>query len=156
MALVFHLPAAYPACPPGISVSSERLPRAQLAAVRDRLLEQARALPPEPMVHQLVLWVQQNLRHILAPLGPGGGPEERPAEASVTGDEGLWMTLLHLDHMRAKTRYVKTLRQWAFDLGLTGRLMFMGKVILILLQGHRDSIKVPESFMSKGNSAVFC
>ncbi|KAM8782376.1 RWD domain-containing protein 3 [Rhynchonycteris naso] len=140
--LVFHLPVSYPSCLPGISVHSERLTRAQRAAVREKLLEQARSLLSEPMVHQLVLWVQQNLRHILTQPGLGGGPGEGPSEApSGTGNEGLWLTLLHLDHMRAKTKYVKTVRQWASALGLTGQLMFMGKVILILLQGHRDDIK---------------
>lgn len=144
--LVFHLPAGYPACLPGISVGSERLTRAQCAAVRDELLEQAQGFLPEPMVYQLVVWVQQNLRHLLAAPGSGAGPATCPATcpaASATEAEGPWTTLLHLDHMRAKARYVSTVRQWASALGLTGRLMFMGKVILLLLQGHRDRIKVP-------------
>ncbi|XP_023604853.1 RWD domain-containing protein 3, partial [Myotis lucifugus] len=138
--LVFHLPAGYPACLPGVSVGSERLTRAQCAAVKDKLLEQAQGFLPEPMVHQLVVWVQQNLRHLLAAPGSGAGPGTCPA-ASATEAEGPWMTLLHLDHMRAKTRYVRTVRQWASALGLTGRLMFMGRVILLLLQGHRDRVK---------------
>ncbi|KAM5293880.1 RWD domain-containing protein 3 isoform 2-T2 [Glossophaga mutica] len=137
--LVFHLPAGYPSCAPGISVNSERLTRAQCAAVREKLLERAQGLPSEPMVHQLVLWVQQHLRRILAPTGPGAGPH--PSAASAPGDEGLWMALLRLDHMRARTRYVKAVRQWASDLGLTGRLMFLGKAILLVLQGRRGAIK---------------
>lgn len=153
--LVFHLPVSYPSCLPGVSVSSEHLTRAQCVAVRDKLLEQAWSLLSEPMVHQLVLWVQQNLRHILAQPGLGGGPGKCPA-ASTAGDEEPWMTLLHLDHMRAKNKYVKTVLQWASDLGLTGRLMFMGKVILILLQGHRDTIKVLIGLMLNVDSTVFC
>ncbi|KAM5293879.1 RWD domain-containing protein 3 isoform 1-T1 [Glossophaga mutica] len=158
--LVFHLPAGYPSCAPGISVNSERLTRAQCAAVREKLLERAQGLPSEPMVHQLVLWVQQHLRRILAPTGPGAGPHPsaagphpsaagphpsaagpHPSAASAPGDEGLWMALLRLDHMRARTRYVKAVRQWASDLGLTGRLMFLGKAILLVLQGRRGAIK---------------
>ncbi|XP_054421072.1 RWD domain-containing protein 3 [Pteronotus mesoamericanus] len=139
--LVFHLPAGYPSCPPGVSVSSERLTRAQCGAVRERLLEHARSLLPEPMVHQLVLWLQQHLRHILAEAGAGGGPGQCPSAASATEDEGLWLALLHVDHMRAKSRYARAVRQWAAGLGLTGRLMLMGRVILILLQGRRDDIK---------------
>ncbi|KAM7054153.1 RWD domain-containing protein 3 isoform 2-T4 [Molossus nigricans] len=113
--LVFHLPVGYPSCLPGVSVSSEHLTRAQRVAVRDTLLEQAQSLLSEPMVHQLVLWVQQNLRHILAQPGLGGGPGKCPA-ASIAGDEGPWMTLLHLDHMRAKNKYVKTVLRsiWCF------------------------------------------
>ena len=66
------------------------------------------------------------------------------------------MTLLHLDHMRAKAKYVKTVEKWASDLRLTGRLMFMGKIILILLQGDRNDIKVPKSLMLNVNLAIFC
>ena len=71
-------------------------------------------------------------------------------------DDGLWMTLLHLDHMRSKTKYVKTVEKWVSDLRLTGRLMFMGKIILILLQGDRNDIKVPKSLMLNVNLALFC
>ncbi|ELK30704.1 RWD domain-containing protein 3, partial [Myotis davidii] len=77
---------------------------------------------------------------LLAAPGSGAGPSTCPA-VSATEAEGPWMTLLHLDHMRAKARYVRTVRQWAAALGLTGRLMFMGRVILLLLQGHRDRVK---------------
>ncbi|XP_037008975.2 RWD domain-containing protein 3 [Artibeus jamaicensis] len=139
--LVFHLPAGYPSCAPGISVSSERLTRAQRAAVREELLERAQSLPAEPMVHQLVLWAQQHLGRILTQTGLGPGPGPRPSSTTGQGDEGLWMALLRLDHMRARTRYVKALRQWASDLGLTGRLVFLGKAILLLLQGRREDIK---------------
>ncbi|XP_045672829.1 RWD domain-containing protein 3 [Phyllostomus hastatus] len=150
--LVFHLPAGYPLCAPGVSVGSERLTRAQRAAVREQLLERARSLPAEPMVHQLVLWAQQHLGRILAQTGAGAGPgpgpgpcpsagSACPSAESATGDEGLWMALLRLDHMRARARYVKAVRQWAADLGLTGRLMFLGRVILLLLQGRRGDIK---------------
>ena len=153
--LVFHFPAGYPSCAPGISVSSNRLTRAQCAAVRGELLERAQSLLAEPMVHQLVLWVQQHLRHILAQPGLGGGPGPCPSAASETGDEALWMALLRLDHMRARSRYVKTVQQWASDLGLTGRLMFLGKAILLLLQGRRDDIKVPARLMLRVPLTVF-
>jgi hypothetical protein len=46
--------------------------------------------------------------------------------------------------MRARGKYVRTVQKWAADLGLTGRLMFLGRTILILLQGERDNIKVPK------------
>lgn len=138
--LVFHLPAGYPSCAPGVSVNSERLTRAQRAALREQLLERARSLPPQPMVHELVLWARQHLGRVLAQTGPGAGP--RPSAASAAGDEGLWMALLRLDHMRARTRYVKAVRQWASDAGLTGRLMFAGRAILLLLQGRRGAVKV--------------
>ncbi|KAL2772195.1 RWD domain-containing protein 3 isoform a, partial [Daubentonia madagascariensis] len=139
--LVFHLPVNYPLCLPGISINSEHLTRAQCVTVKEKLLEQAENLLSGPMVHELVLWIQQNLRCILNQPETGSGSEESTFPTSPTVDDGLWITLLHLDHMRAKTKYVKTVQKWASDLRLTGRLMFMGKVILILLQGDRSNIK---------------
>ncbi|XP_003892286.2 RWD domain-containing protein 3 isoform X1 [Papio anubis] len=139
--LVFHLPVNYPSCLPGISVNSERLTRAQCVTVKEKLLEQAENLMSEPMVHELVLWIQQNLRHILNQPETGSGNEKCTFSTSTTMDDGLWITLLHLDHIRAKTKYVKTVEKWASDLRLTGRLMFMGKIILILLQGDRNNLK---------------
>uniref|UniRef100_A0A8C3YG84 RWD domain-containing protein 3 n=1 Tax=Catagonus wagneri TaxID=51154 RepID=A0A8C3YG84_9CETA len=140
--LVFRLPVGYPSCLPGIVVHSDCLTRAQCATVKEKLLEQAETLLSEPMVHELVLWIQQNLRHLLRQPETGGDNSEKgTSAASPAADDGSWITLLHLDHMRAKTKYVRTVEKWASELRLTGRLMFLGKVILILLQGDRNNIK---------------
>lgn len=149
--LVFHLPINYPACLPGISVHSEHLTRAQCGFVKEKILEQAEKFLSEPMMHELILWTQQNLRHLLNQPAAGIGRERNTFTAGIPADDALWMTLLHVDHMRAKTNYVKTVERWASDLRLTGRLMFMGKLILILLQGDRHSIKVPESLTPNMN-----
>lgn len=154
--LVFHLPVNYPSCLPGISVHSEHLTRAQSVTVKEKLLKQAENLLSEPMIHELVLWIQQNLRHVLNQPETGSGSEKCTSATGMTVDDGLWLTLLHLDHMRAKTKYVKTIEKWASDLKLTGKLMFVGKIILILLQGDRSNIKVPKSLMLNMNWAIFC
>ncbi|XP_075472581.1 RWD domain-containing protein 3 isoform X3 [Ascaphus truei] len=139
--LTFDLPVTYPCCLPNISVCSEELTRAQCKDVKDKLLEQAKEHLFEPMIHDLVLWIQQNLKQLI------GEPEtsilngSHPLPVDIMTDEGTWTILLHLDHMRAKSKYVKTVEKWATDLKLCGRLIFMGKIILILLQGHRCSIK---------------
>uniref|UniRef100_A0A8C6R1J5 RWD domain-containing protein 3 n=2 Tax=Nannospalax galili TaxID=1026970 RepID=A0A8C6R1J5_NANGA len=93
------------------------------------------------MVHELVLWLQQNLRHVLSQPETGSSSGKCAFSASTAVGDGLWVTLLHLDHMRARTKYVRTVQKWASDLRLTGRLMFLGKIILILLQGDRSNIK---------------
>nr|XP_033773156.1 RWD domain-containing protein 3 isoform X2 [Geotrypetes seraphini] len=136
--LTFHLPVTYPSCLPNISVSSEELTRAQCENVKDKLLERANELLSEPMIHELLLWLQQNLKHIEK-------SDTCNAQSILTMDEikedGTWMALLHIDHMRDKKRYVRTVAKWTSDLELSGRLMFMGKLILILLQGHKKNIK---------------
>ncbi|KAM8805519.1 RWD domain-containing protein 3 [Eudromia elegans] len=138
--LLFHLPVNYPSILPDISVNSDQLTRAQCMDVKDKLLEQAKKHLSEPMVHELVLWVQQHLKNIIRQSTPVCS-EKTTLSREASTEDGIWMLFLHLDHMRAKAKYVKTVEKWASDLKLTGRLMFMGKIILILLQGDRSNIK---------------
>ncbi|XP_035276634.1 RWD domain-containing protein 3 [Anguilla anguilla] len=141
VSLVFNLPPDYPRCLPDVSVSSEQLTRQQCRRVRQSLLEKASELCSEPMVHELLLWLQQNLADIagieqqVVCVGAGDGDNA----VSAAGGE-LWMALLLLDHMRAKTKYKKIIEKWTLELELTGRL-FIGKLILIILQGAKRSIK---------------
>ncbi|CAJ0963109.1 unnamed protein product [Ranitomeya imitator] len=116
--LVFDLPAAYPSCPPNLSVSSEELTRAQCKELRDRLLGQARERLSAPMIHDLVLWTQQNFTSVIG----NSIRDETLLPAAVT-DDGTWTALLHLDHMRAKNKYVKTVEKWTSASELTGKLM---------------------------------
>ncbi|RLW05707.1 hypothetical protein DV515_00004953 [Chloebia gouldiae] len=136
--LLFHLPVNYPSTLPDISVNSDQLTRAQCMDVKEKLLEEAKKHLSEPMVHDLILWVQQHLKEVIKQ--SAAACNEKTTLSKGTED-GIWMLLLHLDHMRAKAKYVKTVEKWASNLRLTGRLMFMGKIILILLQGDRSSIK---------------
>ncbi|KAM6948261.1 RWD domain-containing protein 3 [Aplochiton taeniatus] len=98
--LVFTLPPSYPLCPPQISVSSSLLSRERSNSIKVKLLERAAQLTPDPMIHQLVLWLQV-------------------------------LTI---------TRYVRLIQRWTADLQLAGRL-FLGRPILLLLQGQQDCIK---------------
>ncbi|XP_028588577.2 RWD domain-containing protein 3 isoform X3 [Podarcis muralis] len=139
--LLFHLPIGYPSSLPNISVSSEQLTRTQCAAVKGRLLEEARRHFSQPMVHELILWIEQNLKHAVEQAETSVCSGESTLSTDGPEEDGVWIALLRLDHMRAKGKYVKTVEKWCADLKLTGRLMFMGKMILILLQGDRASIK---------------
>ncbi|MBN3296659.1 RWDD3 protein, partial [Amia calva] len=90
------------------------------------------------MVHELLLWLQQNCtiatsEQSVRYCSPGGTCEQRCKEET-------WTALLLIDHMRARNKYQKTIEKWTLELGLTGRL-FMGKLILILLQGAKETIK---------------
>ncbi|XP_025893746.1 RWD domain-containing protein 3 [Nothoprocta perdicaria] len=138
--LLFHLPVNYPSILPDISVNSDQLTRAQCMDVKDKLLEQAKKHLSEPMVHELVLWVQQHLKCIIRQ-STAVCSEKTTLSRGAGTEDGIWILFLHLDHMRAKAKYVKTVEKWASDLRLTGRLMFMGKIILILLEGDRSNIK---------------
>ncbi|XP_075038429.1 RWD domain-containing protein 3 [Mixophyes fleayi] len=134
--LIFDLPVTYPSCLPNLSVSSEKLTRAQCKGLRDKLLDQASKRLSQPMIHDLVLWTEQNINSLI-----GDSIQDENHLLSAVTDDGTWTSLLHLDHMRAKNRYVRTVEKWTADLKLTGKLMFMSKLILILLQGDRSSIR---------------
>ncbi|KAM3865654.1 RWD domain-containing protein 3 [Diretmus argenteus] len=133
VSLLFRLPPGYPSCPPDISVSSPGLSRGQCCSVRRKLLEQAAALPHEPMVHQLVAWLQSG--EVIE--------EERGSEEEVKeggGGEEDWTAVLLLDHIRSRRRYVRLLERWTQQLQLSGRLL-LGRPILVLLRGSRVNVK---------------
>lgn len=134
VAVLFHLPPTYPLCLPDISVSSSALSRAQCREVKQKLLRHAATLPPEAMVHQLI----ENVQSLeLSESGPGAESEVRPDQDQ---DPSQWVSVLSLDHIRSRNRYVSLLERWSKQLQLTGRLI-LGRNILVLLHGNRASIK---------------
>ncbi|XP_040892471.1 RWD domain-containing protein 3 isoform X2 [Toxotes jaculatrix] len=132
LTLLFHLHPGYPSCPPDISVSSTGLSRTQCHNIRQKLLDQAAALPPEPMVHQLVEWLQD-----VEVTEDCRGAEEEVKESER---EEKWTAVLSLDHIRSRNRYVGLLECWTQQLQLTGKLL-LGRNILVILQGQRADIK---------------
>ncbi|XP_060754150.1 RWD domain-containing protein 3 [Neoarius graeffei] len=134
--LTFHLPPLYPQTPPDISVTSSHFSRNHCQELKRAMLSKAHTLPPEPMVHLLVMWLQNNFTDLITvPNSPGDCSD--PADSKA---EDTWVALLHLDHMRSKVKYIKLIEKWTSELGLMGRL-FTGRPILILLQGTKESIK---------------
>ncbi|KAJ3595310.1 hypothetical protein NHX12_004614 [Muraenolepis orangiensis] len=131
LSVLFVLPPRYPLCLPDVSVSSPLLSRGRCRDIRRKLLEQAAALQGEPMVHQLVVWLQSGE---VTEKGEGEACQAEDAE----GEE--WASVLLLDHMRSRGRYVKLLARWTEQLQLSTTLL-SGPWILILLRGARRDIK---------------
>ncbi|KAL2089393.1 hypothetical protein ACEWY4_014081 [Coilia grayii] len=127
---LFYLPPKYPLCLPSISVSSEDLSRHQCKSIKERMMEKAVELQPDPMVHALLSWFLENSSVFVM----------APSTAQTQDGQSTWVALLHLDHMRAKTKYIKTIEKFTSELELTGRL-FVGRIIIILLQGVKENIK---------------
>lgn len=134
VSVLFHLPPTYPLCLPDISVSSSALTRTQCQDVRQKLLLQAATLPPEAMVHQLI----ENLQTL--EVSESSPESEMRPDKDQDQDQEQWVSILSLDHIRSRNRYVSLLERWSKQLQLTGRLI-LGRNILVLLQGNRDSIK---------------
>ncbi|XP_062338405.1 RWD domain-containing protein 3 [Osmerus eperlanus] len=142
--LLFHLPPGYPARLPEVSVSSEQLTRKQCRLLGERALQRAGVLAPEPMVLELVRWVQDTLSELSLDPGWSGEQQEemktREEEERRREECAGWTALLLVDHMRSRVRYVKMIRRWSSELQLVGRL-FLGPLILVLLQGPHANIK---------------
>ncbi|XP_036362078.1 RWD domain-containing protein 3 isoform X1 [Octopus sinensis] len=62
---------------------------------------------------------------------------------SQTGikDVQNWTLLIHIDHMRAKAKYIKFIKKWCRDFQLSGQLIFFKKTILLFLIGEHNNLK---------------
>ncbi|CAL1603209.1 unnamed protein product [Knipowitschia caucasica] len=127
--VLFHLPPSYPLLPPDISISSSALSRTQCQDLRLKLLQFASTLPPQAMVHQLMVHCQS------LDVSPAAS-----TESTLRPEQDQRVSVLSLDHIRSRSRYVSFLEQWSKQLQLDGRLL-LGPNILVLLQGNRASIK---------------
>ncbi|CAL1536693.1 unnamed protein product [Lymnaea stagnalis] len=67
---------------------------------------------------------------------------EKPSQKVRSRNDSKTVTcVLQLDHMRSKQSYTKLIKKWILELGLTGRLCFCQKIILIILQGNISAVK---------------
>uniref|UniRef100_A0A3P9QFF4 RWD domain-containing protein 3 n=1 Tax=Poecilia reticulata TaxID=8081 RepID=A0A3P9QFF4_POERE len=118
---VFHLHPSYPSCPPHISISTTSLSKIQCHNIRQKLMTRAAELPLEPMLLQLVEYLQVKMY-----CGHSRNQE--------------WTAVLLLDHIRSRNRYIRLLERWSQQLQLTCRLL-LGPNPLIILLGERPNIK---------------
>ncbi|XP_014788000.1 RWD domain-containing protein 3 isoform X2 [Octopus bimaculoides] len=52
-----------------------------------------------------------------------------------------WTLLIHIDHMRAKAKYIKFIKKWCRNFQLSGQLIFFKKIILLFLVGEHNNLK---------------
>lgn len=130
--VTFQMPDSYPQSEtPIISVSSESMNRQSCRDFTDSASKEAHGLIGQPMLYQLAEWMRDNV-HQFQSL-----KEETKSEPDEVTDHVL---LIELDHMRDRKNYSNTLKSWARDLCLSGRLI-IAKRISILLGGKLDDLK---------------
>ncbi|XP_076352282.1 RWD domain-containing protein 3-like isoform X2 [Tachypleus tridentatus] len=130
--ITLELPEGYPHVVPNISVDCNLFTRQTQTRLLADIRSYALTLLGSPMVMDLVLWLQEN--------GLCYVSEEKDVTLSQESEE-TWTTLLSLDHMRSKTKYVKTLKYWAGELGLLNVIIFYRRWIFLLLQGKQKLVK---------------
>lgn len=122
---------------PDILLSSPQLKRDILTIIRKDATECANQFKGESnnMIFNLLQNIQENLDKLCV---------NECTEEDIKTEETIdvWNVLLNLDHMRSKSKYIKTIQKWTQELDLQGRLIFYRKLIFILLQGEYSNIKV--------------
>ena len=131
------LPPDYPQTSPEISLSCADISRKGLSSLRNKLKQYKENIHSancdEPMIMNIVMWLQENASLFF------DKPElDNTLNFSSSGDSIL---LLKLDHMRNKTRYIKTITRWIDELNLNGRLFFANHLIFILLTGETSNVR---------------
>ena len=128
----------YPEQVPKVTVGSRHLTREAAHRLTEDLAEHTDSLIGEAMILQLVMQLKSAVaeHHHLASAASDHTANEE------TAIDNFYTALLHLDHMRNRTKYSKTIMKWSDEMNLTGRLIFCDKLILILLQGRQRNIKV--------------
>lgn len=124
-----------------MSCRSNQLTREQANRLKEDVDKLAATLLGQLMIMDLVMWIQQHACNYTTDTDSSEHSLLKRA-GHMDSNEDLDTVLLHVDHMRAKGKYVKTIHKWVDELGLTGRLLFWEKLILIILQGSPIAIKV--------------
>lgn len=130
------LPLDYPQTLPEISLSCADISKKGLSSLRNKLkeyVENIHSSNSEPMIMNMAMWLQENASLFF------DKPELGNTFNCSSSDDSI--LLLKLDHMRNKTRYIKTLTRWIDELNLNGRLFFANYLIFILLTGETSSIR---------------
>eukprot|EP00887_Chlorella_sp_A99_P003615 scaffold7.g3615.t1 len=149
--------------------SNTQVLRVRLTQLRSQDLKVQFRQPPWPHQSSLCQPRQQGMLAAARGGGSSGGsgkerrrvsvrrPAQEQAGAAVqqqaaaraahgSGDEqGTNVALLPLDHMRDRAGYSRLIRSWAGELGLSGRLLFLGSgggaVVLLLLEGPAAALR---------------
>ncbi|XP_060583364.1 RWD domain-containing protein 3-like, partial [Ruditapes philippinarum] len=143
--IIFIIGKEYPNQLPQISVFSENLDREIISRVKRKVLQNCSELLGEPMLISLIMLIKENLQLEVESEMPLTGKSlckvHKNMNNANSGSENIWTDILHIDHMRSKNKYCKTLEKWAAELTLCGKILFCNKLIIIILQGDIKNIK---------------
>lgn len=138
--LRIEAPSEYPLQPLSLHASSLKAPRAW----EDHVMQQLKTLCITSAAEGrecLSEAIQVMLESLARQDELGKQPEASSTQQAPQQDlPPLALALLRLDHMRNKGAYTRTIKAWAKELGLTGRLVFQGLLILIVLEGESSDV----------------
>ena len=123
----------YPCQVPDVTIQCTHITRQQASQIKIDAIGYSNELIGCPMIMDIIVWLQHNFRRYHT---------SRTKNIEGNNSSEICTVLLHIDHMRAKAKYIKTLQKWTEEFGLTGMIIFCRTFIFVLLQGHMDCIKV--------------
>ena len=132
--ITFMIPPAYPNQSPHISLRCTSITKERILDLKNDIDKYKETLIGKPMVFDIINWIKENINDYFI-----------IHSDKITTQKSVFTcgtALLHLDHMRNRIKYSKTISRWAAELSLTGRLIICDRIIVILLQGSLDNIKV--------------
>lgn len=130
------LQLSYPRTLPEISLSCTEMTKKNLSSLREKMMEYTTNLltsNPEPMIMDLTLWLQENAGLFCDKSASNHDRNNDSRDNTIL--------LLKLDHMRNKSRYIKTITRWVNELKLSGRVFFAGYLLFILLTGPAEDVR---------------
>ncbi|XP_061192583.1 RWD domain-containing protein 3-like [Saccostrea echinata] len=149
-----QFPSLYPRQLPTVSCQCED--RSLSRELMTSLTDLSTQIQGTPMITDLLARAQEMINHrvsVEAQITDNNldeiGSHQTPAPSEAHGGgsvkkdqgEGTVTAVLLLDHMRSKTRYIQTIQKWVTSLSIQGCLVFTGKLIFLVLQGHSANIK---------------
>lgn len=130
----------YPHSFPQISIISEHLSREQISDAKTKALDYCSSMLGEPIMVMLSSFLKGFIQNEVD--SDKLSNKTVKSESCSNIENSICTCVLHIDHMRSKTKYCKTLEKWTEELNLCGRLAFCNKLILVILQGKGANIKV--------------
>ena len=86
-----------------------------------------------PVILDIASWCQRNVCEYA---------RDEPEQRTEVETKSTKVTIIEIDHMRERRAYCKLLESWASEVGLTGRILFIGKSakpkILVFLESEES------------------
>ena len=136
--IVINIPSEYPDVCPQISLFSDHLTRDKILKLKEDTTLLCSNMIGLPMIICIVTYLQEQLETIAKEVD-----ERTRSNIGIEKcSQNTWTCVLHIDHMRSRNKYCKTLEKWCSELDLGGRVIFSGKLILVILLGMKENINV--------------
>ena len=139
MRSTFTIRTGYPDVLPEVALKSEQIQSDQLLKFKQDVLAYTETLCGCPYLMEVIMWLKEHVQRYVCTLKP---PRNVTDTVHDVDEQTAVTYLLHLDHMRSKTRYLKTLKSWSTELDVYTAVIFEKHKIFIILQGHEAYIKV--------------